>query len=381
MIILIIISAILTVLYVILMVAYCRGWYRQPVYTIPNDLVASTSISIIIAARNEENNIGACLDAILDQKYPKDLFEVIVVDDYSTDKTAEIVAEYSHHGNVKYLHLAEHLPKYRIVTAYKKAALTAGIAQANGTLIVTTDADCLAPNAWLLHIAAMYERFHPAMIVAPVIYPGYSGILELFQLIDFMTMQGITAATNNMKLGNMSNGANLAFRKTAFQEVGGYAGTEHLATGDDYLLMAKISKSSPGGIKYLKTQKAVVITHPQKTWRDFLQQRIRWASKSGKYDDNKLTAILGLVYVFNLVLMVVGIWGFFDPYLWHLALAMVIIKIVAESVFIIPVARFFHKEGVLKYFPFLQPLHIIYIVATGFLGFMGKYEWKGRKVS
>jgi cellulose synthase/poly-beta-1,6-N-acetylglucosamine synthase-like glycosyltransferase len=179
----------------------------------------------------------------------------------------------------------------------------------------------------------------------------------------------------------MSNGANLAFRKNAFLEVGGYTGTEHLATGDDYLLMNKIKKASPGGIAYLKTTNAVVTTAPQRTWKNFVQQRIRWASKSGKYSDNRLTGILSLVYIFNLVMLVIGIWGFFNPYLWHLALAMIIVKIAAESFFILPVARFFHKEGVLKYFPFLQPLHVIYIVATGFMGFIGKYEWKGRRVS
>jgi len=376
----IIIGTVVTVAYTALMAIYIKGWYQQRNFKIPNDFVPSTMITVIVPARNEQDNIGACIDSLLDQKYPQELYEIIVVDDHSDDRTAAIVAEY-HQPNVKCLHLAEYLPKNRIVTAYKKAAINAGVQQSTGTLIVTTDADCLVPNAWLLHIAAIYERTHPAMIVAPVMYPSYNGILELFQVIDFMTMQGITAASHSLKLGNMSNGANLAFRKNAFLEVGGYSGTEHLATGDDYLLMNKIAKASPGGIAYLKTPNAVVTTAPQRTWKSFIQQRIRWASKSGKYSDQRLTAILSLVYIFNLVMLFIGVWGFFNPYLWHLALAMIILKIVAESFFILPVARFFHKEGVLKYFPFLQPLHVVYIVATGFLGFVGKYEWKGRKVS
>jgi len=218
------------------------------------------------------------------------------------------------------------------------------------------------------------------MVVAPVIYTSDDTILQLFQLTDFMSMQGITAAAHNLKLGNMSNGANLAFRKTAYEQMGGYEGIDHIASGDDLLLMMKMDKFSPGNISYLKSQHAIVVTTPQPDWSSFLQQRIRWASKSGKYKDRKLTAVLLFVYLYNLIFLILGVMCFFHPNLLYLTLSALAVKILAEYLFVRHVAKFFDNEWVLKFFPFLQPLHIVYIVVAGFLGFVGGYEWKGRKV-
>lgn len=377
--ILLIIAFVLTALYVALMLLYRRGWSRQPEFVVQVGFEPRTRISVIIPARNEAANIAACLESVLAQKYPEDLLEIIVVDDHSDDETAAIVQDYAS-KNVRCLKLADYLPVVSQVNAFKKAAIAAGISYSTGELIVTTDADCTAPNTWLRHIAARYEQDEPVMIVAPVIYRIKTNVLQLFQLIDFMSMQGITAASHALKLGNMSNGANLAFRKATFELVGGYEGIQHLASGDDFLLMMKMNKISGSNIAYLKSAKAAVTTPAQPDWQGFLQQRIRWASKSGKYNDARLTLVLLLVYLFNLVLLLLGISSVLHHALQFSAFAILGIKIVAELWFLAPVARFFNNERVLRYFPLLQPLHIVYIVLAGFLGFVGKYEWKGRRV-
>ncbi len=364
--------------YGLLMLAYKTGWTQQKEFILPVDHIPHTRISIIIPARNEAQNIGTCIESILAQQYPPSLFELIVVDDYSEDSTAKIVERYTD-KNVKCLKLADILPAKQI-NSYKKAALTAGINASTGELIVTTDADCIAPDYWLANLAAMYERDSPPMIVAPVTYSAKRNILPIFQLIDFMSMQGITAAAHKLNLGNMCNGANLAFSKSAFEFVGGYEDISHLASGDDYLLMMKINRAYPGRIAYLKSEQAIVATAPQLTWKSFLHQRIRWASKSGKYNDNRLTAILILVYLFNVALFGLSIAGFFTPLYWVIASTMLVIKIAAEYLFVRPVAKFFSSEWVMGYFILLQPLHVLYIVLAGFLGFFGKYEWKGRRV-
>ncbi|MGN6477031.1 MAG: hypothetical protein ACTHKV_07390, partial [Flavipsychrobacter sp.] len=119
---------------------------------------------------------------------------------------------------------------------------------------------------------------------------------------------------------------------------------------------------------------------PQPDWAGFLQQRIRWASKSGKYDDNTLTSVLLLVYIFNFSFLVLIIAGFVNSNYCLLALVVLLIKTIAELVYLFPVARFFSKQKQLRYYLFLQPLHILYIISAGFLGFFGVYSWKGRKV-
>ena len=374
-----IICSLLTLAYVLLMTAYAIGWNRQKDFVLPASFTPATFISVIIPARNESSNIATCIEAILAQHYPKELLEVIVVDDHSEDDTADIAKRYAD-KNVHCLSLSDHLAASGKINAYKKAAIALGIANSKGALIVTTDADCMAPSSWLLHIAALYEQQAPVMIVAPVIFSTNNSILQLFQLTDFMSMQGITAAAHNMKLGNMSNGANLAFSKATYEQVGGYEGIEHLASGDDYLLMMKMNNIAPHRIAYLKSANAIVTTTPQYTWSGFLQQRIRWASKSGKYSDTRLTAVLLLVYLFNLSFAVLVIAGIFYPASFWLAGILFAIKVIAEYIFLVPVARFFRRLWVLRYFPFLQPLHILYIIAAGFLGFVGDYQWKGRKV-
>lgn len=367
----------LTLAYSALMLAYNNGWRMQPEFKVPAHFIPQANISIIIPARNEAANIKNCITGLLSQNYPAHLFDVIVIDDHSEDDTVVIV-EGIGASNVRCLKLEEHLNADSDFVAYKKAAITLGVNNSTGNLIITTDADCIAPPDWLRYIAAKYERDKPVMIVAPVDYITGNSLLHIFQSLDFMSMQGITAAANRLKLGNMSNGANLAFNKAAFMAVNGYEGIDHLASGDDYLLMMKLQQRYHDRIVYVKATQAIMATHPQHTWSGFFQQRIRWASKSGKYNDDKLTIILSLVYIFNVSLLVLFIAGIFEPFLLTIVLLMLGWKIATELFFLYPVAKFFKKTKQLVYFPFLQPLHILYIISAGMLGFAGVYKWKGR---
>ena len=377
--IIIVVISILLLSYIALILLYEKGWRLQPTFIIPQNFYPKTRISVIIPARNEEATIEKCVRSILINNYPKELLEIIVVDDHSEDNTYKIVDNISDE-RLKCLHLQDYLHQNEKLNAYKKKALQAGINESNGELIVTTDADCIVQENWLLHIAAIYESQKPVMIVGTVRFFDNKNLLSIFQSLDFMTMQGITAATHRLKLGNMSNGANLAFSKKAFDTVKGYEGVDHLASGDDYLLMAKMRTQFPDGISYLKSSEAIVSTASQPTWKSFINQRIRWASKMGKYDDHKLTLTLLLVYMFNVLFIGLFIAAFWDHYFWILMGALLIIKTVVELFFIKDVALFFKKEKELVWFPLLQPLHILYIVIAGFLGFFGKYSWKDRQV-
>jgi cellulose synthase/poly-beta-1,6-N-acetylglucosamine synthase-like glycosyltransferase len=368
-----------TLLYVLLLLLYRRGWQLQKDFVVPEGFTPETKVTVIVPARNEAENIAACVQSVLTNDYPAALLEIIVIDDHSTDSTWEIVNAFPE-DNVRCLKLADFLEKGTQLNSYKKKAIETAITHASGDLIITTDADCIVPVNWLRNMVALYQQNKPVMIVAPVAFTAERQLVQLFQSIDFMTMQGITAAAHRLKLGNMSNGANLAFSRKAFLEVEGYKGVDHLASGDDLLLMMKMQQHFPGRIEYLKSSQAIVTTTPQQTWKSFLQQRVRWASKSGKYDDKRLTSVLLLVYLFNLSFVVLFLLGFSNSLFWLLAVAILLIKTALELYFLLPVAAFFGKEKELLWFPFLQPVHIIYIVSAGFLGFFGKYEWKGRRV-
>lgn len=365
--------------YSALMLVYLQGWRKQEEFVLPKDFIPKTGISIIIPARNEAHNITACISAILKQNYPKNLFDIIVVDDHSTDDTFNVINAFND-DRVRCIRLSEYLQADEGIISYKKKALEAGIGISMRELIITTDADCTASTQWLLHVAAIYEKENPVMIVAPVDFTFDNSVLQIFQSLDFMSMQGITAAAHKLRLGNMCNGANLAFTRKAYNSVNGYKDIDHLASGDDYLLMMKLHHAYPTRISYLKSKYAIVRTVPQLSWKGFLQQRIRWASKTGKYDDKRLTMILAYVYLFNLSFLVYGIAIIFHPWLILPWLFVLIIKTESELFYLFPVARFFDKKKQLFVFPLLQPLHIAYIITAGFMGFAGKYQWKGRDV-
>lgn len=365
----------LVLLYAALMVAYRRGWDRTPVFKPGNTFVPQTRVAVIVPARNEEDTIEACLRSLLAQSYPKELLQIVMVDDSSDDDTAGIAEQLG----VTVIRMAQFPPPEG--QAFKKYALQKGIeAVADAELIVTTDADCTAGPQWIQTLAAFYQKEAPAAIIAPVRYHPSSDWLDIFQTLDFASMQGITAAVNTLGIGTMANGANLAFSRKAFEAVGGYEGTTHLATGDDYLLFHKLQEVFGEKVKYLKARKAIVSTMPQPDMLSFFQQRIRWASKSGKYKDTSLTVQLLLVYALNLALLVAFFVAFTPALSWGAFLFWLAVKAGAEYYFLEPVLRYYRLTHLSVHFLLLQPLHIFYVVLAGFLSFRGKYEWKSRMV-
>jgi len=360
----------LFIVYSILIIYYWQAWLSVPDYTLPKE--ANTNISVIIPARNEEKNISNLLEALDGQLYSKKLFEVIVVDDHSTDNTASIVRRFI---SVKLIPLREN-----DLNSYKKKAIDAGIDSATKELIVTTDADCIPSKKWLQTVAAFYEEKQAALIVAPVVFENNNSVLEIFQSLDFLVLQGVTAASVHKNVHSMCNGANLAYEKKIFHEVDGFTGIDNIASGDDMLLMHKIWKKYPGRIKYLKSKNAIVATQPMKTWKEFFNQRIRWASKANKYDDKGVFLVLLLVYLFNLSFLILLIAAFWSPVYWLWLVGLWIAKTIIEFPFVNSVAFFFGKQSLMKYFFFFQPLHIFYTIIAGLFGQFGKYEWKGRRV-
>jgi poly-beta-1,6-N-acetyl-D-glucosamine synthase len=357
--------------YAILIIYYWQSWKSIPLF-FPSQLQPSTKISIIIPARNEEENITNLLQSISNQTYPKDLFEVIVVDDNSTDNTASIAMQFSF---VKLISLNEDS-----INSYKKKAIEVGITTATGDLIITTDADCIVTPEWLTTIENFYKQTGSVFIVAPVVIESDLSLVQIFQSMDFMILQGITGASVYKQVHSMCNGANLAYERKAFHTVNGFAGIDHIASGDDMLLMYKIHKSFSGRIQYLKSKEAIVSTQAEKTWKNFFNQRIRWASKADKYDDKRIFPVLLLVYLFNLSFLILFVAGWWNVCYWWGLLILLAGKTLVELPFIFSVTSFFNKIHLLKFFLLFQPLHIVYTIIAGWLGKFGSYEWKGRRV-
>jgi cellulose synthase/poly-beta-1,6-N-acetylglucosamine synthase-like glycosyltransferase len=282
---------VLFVVYAFLIIYFWRSWVAIPEFEV-GEKYSTEKISVIIPARNEEDNIGILLQCLKRQSYPSELTEIIVIDDHSTDQTARIVESFA---QVKLIRLTG-----LELNSYKKKAIETGIDAATGSLVVTTDADCRPKDDWLYQIASFKNLKQSVFVAAPVVIHCGPSVLEVFQALDFMVLQGITGASVHKNVLNMCNGANLAYERAAFVEVGGFSGADHIASGDDMLLMQKISDRYPGRLHYLKSNEAIVMTDPAASWKEFFNQRIRWASKALHYKSPRIFLILLLVYLVNL---------------------------------------------------------------------------------
>lgn len=366
-------------LYGILMIRYGHGWKTLSPYAPSKPVSGLTKVTVIIPARDEEENLPPLLAALHAQDYPAHLFEVIVIDDFSTDGTAGVVTNFPAE-NIRLLQMSQYLSATERLNSYKKKAIEMAVSQAQGDLIMTTDADCVMGPLWISTMVSFYEANQSKFIAAPVSFYKETNFFKVLQSLDFMTMQGITGALAKLKDGTMCNGANLAYERKVFYEVDAFKGIDNIASGDDMLLMFKIFKAYPDGVHYLKNQDAIVETLPVDTFKGFMNQRIRWSSKADKYDDKRLTWVLALVYFWNVVLLVGGIYALFAPAVIPYLLLAIVYKIVLEFYFLIPVAGFFNKKAMLGWFIPGQLFHIPYIVVAGWLGKFGSYQWKGRKV-
>jgi cellulose synthase/poly-beta-1,6-N-acetylglucosamine synthase-like glycosyltransferase len=213
-------------------------------------LPARCFFSIIIPARNEALVIKDCIKKIQAQNYPSNLFEVIVVNDHSSDNTAALVQELqASFDGLHLIHLADFVSGN--INAYKKRAIEIAAAEAKGDWIVTTDADCEVLPSWLKNLDQFIQANNPVLVAAPVMFSNNKTWLGIFQILDFMSLQGITAAAVAAGYHSMCNGANLAYSKKAFYQVGQFKGIDHLASGDDMLLMHKIKKQFPHQLGFL----------------------------------------------------------------------------------------------------------------------------------
>ncbi|HTQ28256.1 MAG TPA: glycosyltransferase [Puia sp.] len=372
------ITLVLLLGYGILIGYYRSAWVRIPYWddALWKERNPSTNITVVVPARNEEKNIEACIESVLRQSYPGDLLEIIVVNDHSTDATAERVQHFNN-PRVRLLNLEDHIA-CSTLQAPKKKAIELAVGQSRGELIVTTDADCRAPASWIAALESCYVQNHAAFIAAPVRIVERGGLLSVFQSLDFITLQGITGAAVYKKIFAMCNGANLAYQKTAFREVDGFRGIDAIASGDDMLLMYKISKKFPGKTFFAKTRAAIVNTEPAADWKQFMQQRIRWSSKADKYQDKNIFWTLLFVYVLNCLLLLILLGSFWNSMWFLYFVLLVLLKTLFEFSFVKCVADFFEQGRLMKYFLFLQPLHILYIVTAGFLGKFAGYRWKDR---
>lgn len=337
-----------------------------------NTLKKFPFISVVIAARNEESNIEQCLHSVLKQHYPPDRFEVIVVDDHSTDRTvSRIQTIRNFYPNVK---LLKNLP----TNHGKISALTFGIEEANGEIIVTTDADCIVKPLWLLTFATHFSE-DTAMVAGPVL--SESSETSPIATFDRMEMVGLaTVAAGLIGIGRpiICNGANLAYRREKFFQAGGFGNNS--VDNDDELLMSRFVRQQLGRIDYAWEPHAVVYTKPVQTFKDFFQQRLRWAAKKGHYTDSTILVELVILYFFFFTLLLSFFFGLFISPTFLLPAGFAFLgKLWLDYLTLRLGARFWEQRISLPLFLLAEIFHVPYIVCVALIAQCTSIRWKGRR--
>ncbi|SEG46367.1 Glycosyltransferase, catalytic subunit of cellulose synthase and poly-beta-1,6-N-acetylglucosamine synthase [Sphingobacterium lactis] len=366
---------VMTIIYVVLVLYMRNGWMRLP-YFQPNPSYPLAKVTVIIAARNEEANIGRTLDCIVGQEFPRELLEVIVVDDHSTDETGNVVKGYADRG----VHLIT-LNEGNKLNSYKKFAINKAIHASTGEIIVTTDADCRMGPRWLMNVVQYMQSQQKVMVSSPVCYDEEKSYFERLQTLEFLYLIGLGAAGIGNGNPTTCNGANLAYRKDLFFEMGGFNGIDQLASGDDELLLHKVAEKYADKIGFCKSKDAVVYTDAKENLKAFLNQRKRWASKSTKYKDKKVVVLGVCIWLFNLSLLVsvvLLLLGFTEAR--TLVIESLLMKMLVELAFLYPIVSFVDRKSLLWNLPLLTVIHSLYLVYIGIVGNIGKYDWKGRTV-
>jgi cellulose synthase/poly-beta-1,6-N-acetylglucosamine synthase-like glycosyltransferase len=299
---------ILTSAYAILITSLIIGFYSVKPFESP-DSPPTTNFSILIPFRNEALHLPELIRSISTLNYPKDKFEVILIDDDSDDDSVKIIEDMLWKGGDLNMQI---LRNKRSTQSPKKDALTTGMETARFEWILTTDADCTLPNTWLSTMDAFIQCYSPKMVIAPVSYDISNTFLGQFQYLDFLSLQSATISGFGLKHPFLCNGANFAYKKTVFHHLQGFEGNSHVASGDDIFLMEKALSIFPDHVHYLKSRNAMVITSSQPSIASLMQQRRRWVAKmslSGSTFGKMAGLLILLMNVLVLVMVLIMLSG------------------------------------------------------------------------
>jgi cellulose synthase/poly-beta-1,6-N-acetylglucosamine synthase-like glycosyltransferase len=333
-------------------------------------------LSVLVPARNEQDAVGLCVASLLAQDYPAANFEIIVIDDQSTDNTGAIVGELcARHPSLRLLRVVDRPAS----VSPKINALQFGINESRGEIIFTTDADCFVQPSWLSTCVRAFEE-NVGVVTGTTVFKNSQGVSPLLfgiQALDFLSHTACAAGAIGNASVNNCNGSNMAYRRSAYEQAGGYTALAHLNTGDDSLLAQRIASETSFSVRFVLDTAAQVTTFPVPTWKGFMLQRMRWAAQTSDYRTDTLPFLIS-TFIYYLLLLGTGAASFFDAsYLVLFAVAYAP-KLAVDYLILRKFTEMTQTRPLMKYYAAAAVIHIpvIFMAVTG--GYFGRFEWKGR---
>mgnify|MGYP006287307431 FL=1 len=350
------------------------GWFKWKSRTVAyQERDPLPYVSVVVAMRNESEHIELLLKNLIHQDYPSGRFEIILVNDHSTDHTLFLASQWRRDA----------LPAVKVIgnsqnESGKKIALDNGIKKAKGDLIVTTDADCTMGKYWLRSMVTYHESTSSHMTLGPVIFTNYRrNATDYFQALEFAALTGTAAGATFLNLPVYCNAANMIFNRRIYLSLQDPM-VKATASGDDTLLLLNIKKRYPGKITFNRNRAALVETPPERTWSGFWNQRKRWVSKSKYYRDRDILSLSFLVYITNLFVFSLMIAGIFTPVLLNILIVAFVIKALVDLFLLLPVIFHFKKFHLLWAYIPAQIVFPAYVTMSGLAGLSGGFHWKDR---
>lgn len=360
---------VLSSLYAIALLIIMYGYVRLPQ---PSNQSLLT-VSIVVAVRNEEDNLPNLLHSLAQLDYPSGLWEIILVDDGSSDRSRFIIEQFiRENANLSFRLLKSQERDW--VTSPKKHALSQGIAASQFEIILLTDADCTPPPQWIKGMVSYFEKDIGMVIgFSPYEKPAIRSLGHAFQALDAIALAALTAGTAGWQQPATCNGRNLAYRKSLFQSVGGFSKIKHFVSGDDDLFLKIVQQYTDIKIAYAYSPLLAVPTRFLDSQKHFFQQRLRHASKGFAYNPGKILVLAG-AYVFNCTILLALPLALSQK--WFFFWVPFGIKSGFELALLLIFSYRMKRQKTLWFFPLAEILHIPYVVIFGALGPLLKVQWK-----
>lgn len=361
-------------LYCAFLFAGIYQWHFSKNTTTQNSF--SPSVSIIIAARNEVKNLPALLSSLDQLIYDRNKIEIIFVDDFSTDNTAEVIRNFESKSGMRISVFNQII----VSETPKKEALKLGIKNSSGDILLFTDADCIVPEDWANEMTKTFINPKAELAVGCIKYFD-SNFLEKLLSIEQAALLGSGFTSLQLGIPSMCNGANMAIRRITFDQINGFETTSKVASGDDELLLHKVFLKNKNGIAFIKSTKAIVSTLSAESISQLFHQRKRWAGKWDKYLLFRTKAFAIAIFIFHLMWLCVGLSVLFPGITLSYFGILFGLKLILEFVFIASVMKFLDKRINLLGFALLQLIYSPYVVFFGLIARTKKYNWKERELS
>jgi len=372
------------ILFIIILITYlsiiiCLIWGVSSLETHNIDKTNSkVAFSILIPFRNEEKHLFRLLDSISKIEYSKELFEVILINDASSDNSLNEISRFTD-ANSKFDLIV--IDNQRQSKSPKKDAINTAIAVAKHDWIITTDADCTVPKTWLLAFNSFIAKETPVFIAAAVVYRKQKGFLHEFQQMDWNSLTAMTMGSFGNHSPMLCSGANLCYSKQKFLEIEGFKGNDHIASGDDVFLVNKMQKHFKSQTVFMNATEAIVTTSGVSTWRELINQRVRWASKTGNVPNRKFQVIGLGVFAMNLAIVILVVLSIFNSKTLLFLINAFFIKLLVDSVLLYKTTKNLNDNMNFSFWFWSSLFYPFFSIWVVFASLFTKYEWKGREFS